>query len=323
MLIKTISQEKIDKFKELIDNSQKIAISAHIDPDGDALGSSLSLRRSLEKYGKIAEVIKLSEIDDYLKFLPEIENYKDLSYDKYDLFIILDCSEFDRIDKAYKYVEKSKNTIVIDHHTGGKISADLNIINSKSPATCELLFEIMERLNLPMDEIIASLIYTGLVTDTGRFLYSNISENTFKIAGKLFSYGARTQEIYKNLYQNKPIKKMKFETEVLSQAKIFKNIAFASISADLCKKFDVQIGDSESIVNMLRDLETIELACILKEYGPKEFKISLRSKEYIDVSEIARNNGGGGHVRAAGFTINADNIEDANAKIEEILKSVK
>ncbi|MDU5914146.1 MAG: bifunctional oligoribonuclease/PAP phosphatase NrnA [Anaerococcus vaginalis] len=318
--IEKISQKELEKFKNFIDKANSIAISAHINPDGDALGSALGLRKSLELYGKKADVIKISQVDDYLKFLPQIENYKEPSQKEYDLFIIVDCSEFDRIDKAIEICKNSKNVLVIDHHKGGSIKTDLNIIHSDSPASCELVYEIIKRLNLPMDKEIATLLYAGLVTDTNRFLYSNISELTFYTAADLYKIGADFEMIYKNLYQNKEISKLQFENHLLNKVEFKKPYALVGVNQKTCKDFGVQMGDSESVVNMLRDLKGIEVACLVKEYGENEYKISLRSKDYLDVSEIARNNGGGGHIRASGFTLNADSMDEALNKMRKILE---
>ena len=318
--IEKISQKELEKFKNFIDKANSIAISAHINPDGDALGSALGLRKSLELYGKKADVIKISQVDDYLKFLPQIENYKDPSQKEYDLFIIVDCSEFDRIDKAIEICKKSKKVLVIDHHEGGSIKTDLNIIHSDSPASCELVYEIIKRLKLPIDKEIATLLYSGLVTDTGRFLYSNISELTFYTAADLYKIGADFEMIYKNLYQNKEISKLQFENHILNKVEFKKPYALVGVSQKTCKDFGVQMGDSESIVNMLRDLKGIEVACLVKEYGENEFKISLRSKDYLDVSKIARDNGGGGHIRASGFTINTDSMDKAINIMRKILE---
>lgn len=318
--IEKISQKELEKFKNFIDEANAIAISAHINPDGDALGSALGLRKSLELYGKKSEVIKISEVDDYLKFLPQLENYKEPSQKEYDLFIIVDCSEFDRIDKAIEICKKSKKVLVIDHHEGGSIKTDLNIIHSDSPASCELVYEIIKRLNLPMDKEIATLLYAGLVTDTNRFLYSNISELTFYTAADLYKIGADFEMIYKNLYQNKEISKLQFENHLLNKVEFKKPYALVGVSQKTCHDFGVQIGDSESVVNMLRDLNGIEVACLVKEYGENEYKISLRSKDYLDVSEIARNNGGGGHIRASGFTINTDSMDKALNIMRKILE---
>lgn len=318
--IEKISQKELENLKKFIDEADTIAISAHINPDGDALGSALGLRKSLELFGKKSDVIKISEVDDYLKFLPQIDFYKNPSKKEYDLFIIVDCSEFDRIDKAIEICKKSKKVLVIDHHEGGSIKTDLNIIHSDSPASCELVYEIIKRLNLPIDKEIATLLYAGLVTDTGRFLYSNISELTFYTAADLYKIGADFEMIYKNLYQNKEISKLQFENHLLNKVEFKKPYALVGVSQKTCKDFGVQMGDSESVVNMLRDLKGIEVACLVKEYGENEFKISLRSKDYLDVSKIARDNGGGGHIRASGFTINTDSMDKAINIMRKILE---
>lgn len=318
--IEKISQKELENFKKIIDEADTIAISAHINPDGDALGSALGLRKSLELFGKKSDVIKISEVDDYLKFLPQIDFYKNPSKKEYDLFIIVDCLEFDRIDKAIEICKKSKKVLVIDHHEGGSIKTDLNIIHSDSPASCELVYEIIKRLNLPIDKEIATLLYAGLVTDTGRFLYSNISELTFYTAADLYKIGADFEMIYKNLYQNKEISKLQFENHLLNKVEFKKPYALVGVSQKTCKDFGVQMGDSESVVNMLRDLKGIEVACLVKEYGENEFKISLRSKDYLDVSKIARDNGGGGHIRASGFTINTDSMDKALNIMKKILE---
>ncbi len=317
-----ISKEKLDKFKELVDNAETIAIASHINPDGDNLGSTLALRKSLELYGKDVELLANDTIDDYLHFLPEKENYKEASRDSYDLFMILDCSEFDRIGASLTPIAKaSKNTLVIDHHVGGGIDTDLNLIYDTAPATCELVFEIIERLDLPIDKDIASLIYTGLCTDTNRFLYSNVTEYTFYVAGKLLSLGADSEYIYRELYQSKPMKVMKFQTEVISNAEFMDKKAYSIISKDLVKKHGVQMGDAETIVGMLRDIDEVGVSMILKEYDNGEYKVSLRSKD-VDVAKVARENGGGGHIKASGFSIFDDSLEAASKKAVAILKEI-
>lgn len=317
-----ISKEKLDKFKELVDNAETIAIASHINPDGDNLGSTLALRKSLELYGKDVELLANDTIDDYLHFVPEKENYKEASRDSYDLFMILDCSEFDRIGTSLTPIAKaSKNTLVIDHHVGGGIDTDLNLIYDTAPATCELVFEIIERLDLPIDKDIASLIYTGLCTDTNRFLYSNVSEYTFYAAGRLLSLGADSEYIYRELYQSKPMKVMKFQTEVISNAEFMDKKAYSIISKDLVKKHGVQMGDAETIVGMLRDIDEVGVSMILKEYDNGEYKVSLRSKD-VDVAKVARENGGGGHIKASGFSIFDDSLEAASKKAVAILKEI-
>lgn len=316
-----IDKEKLDQFKKMIDESQTIAIGSHINPDGDNLGSTLALRRSLELYGKEVEVLANDTVDDYLQFLPDIDYYAEAKRDSYDLFIILDCSEFDRIGELTSIARNSKKTVVVDHHVKGKIDTDLNMIYDTAPATCELIYEIIDRLDLPMVETIASLLFAGICTDTGRFLYSNVSEYTHLVAGKLITVGADVEYIFRNLYQSKPIKVMKFETDVISKAEFTNNKAYVVISKEEVDKFGVQMGDAEVIVNMLRDLDEVEVSMILKEYDDNEYKVSLRSKG-VDVSAVARANGGGGHIQASGFSIFEESLEKADQVAREVLKGI-
>lgn len=316
-----ISKEHLDEFIKMVDEAKTIAIASHVNPDGDNLGSTLALRRSLEKYGKDIEVIAIDPIDDYLKFLPEIDQYKEASRDKYDLFMILDCSEFDRIGHATEIARNSDKTLVIDHHVGGKINCDLNMIYDTAPATCEIVYELINRLNLPMDETIGTLLFTGLCTDTGRFMYSNVSEYTFNAAGKLITNGVDYEYVYRNLYQSQPVSVMQFHNEIIANAKFFDQKAFAIASKDLVEKHGVQMGDAESIVNKLRDLKEVNVSMIVKEYDDGEYKVSMRSKT-ADVAAVARANGGGGHIKASGFSIFDESLEAACEKALEVLKEI-
>lgn len=316
-----ISSENLEQLKNLIDEADEIGVVSHVNPDGDNLGSSLGLARALRNYGKSVDVLGHDSVDDYLKLLPDLEYYKNDYKDSYDLLLILDASEFDRIGDAQPVARNSKKTAVIDHHLGGKITSDLNIIHPDAPATCQLIYEIVDRLDLPLDEKTASLLFTGIVTDTGRFMYYGTNRETFDIAGKLIDAGADKDFIYQALYQNKPIKTLKFETDLIANAEFIDNKVFAIASKEKVDEFGVQMGDSEHVVNILRDLEGIEVSMLLKEYGNGEYKVSMRSKG-IDIAKVARENGGGGHVNASGFTIFDDSLESAANKALEILKNI-
>ena len=321
MKLEKISKEHLDKFIKMVDEADTIAIASHVNPDGHNLGSSLALRRSLEIYGKDVEVIAIDQIDDYLKFLPELDQYKEATRDKYDLFIIVDCSEFDRIGHATEIARRSDKTIVMDHHVGGKINCDLNMIYDTSPATCEIVYEVIDRLNLPMDETIGTLLFTGLCTDTGRFMYSNVSEYTFRAAGSLITSGVDYEYIYRNLYQSQPVSVMQFHNEIISKAEFFDKKAFGIASKAQVEKYGVQMGDAESIVNKLRDLKEVNVSMIVKEYDDGEYKVSMRSKT-ADVAAVARANGGGGHIKASGFSIFDESLEAACKKALAILKEI-
>ena len=316
-----ISNENIEKLKNLIDEANTIGVVSHVNPDGDNLGSSLGFARALRNYGKDTEVVGHDTIDNYLKFLPDLEFYENNYKDSYDLLLILDASEIDRIGDAQPLASNSKKTAVIDHHLGGKITSDLNIIHPEAPATCQLIYEIIQRIGMPLDEKTANLLFTGIVTDTGRFMYYDTNRETFEIAGKLLDAGADKENIYSALYQNKPIDVLKFETDLIANAEFMGDRVFAIASIDKVDQYGVQMGDSEHIVNILRDLEGISISMLVKEYGNGEYKVSMRSKG-IDISKTARENGGGGHANASGFSIFDDSLESAAAKARVILQNI-
>lgn len=316
-----ISNENIEKLKILIDDADTIGVVSHVNPDGDNLGSSLGFARALRNYGKDTEVVGHDTIDNYLKFLPDLEFYENNYKDSYDLLLILDASEIDRIGDAQSVAVNSKKTAVIDHHLGGKITSDLNIIHPEAPATCQLIYEIIQRIGMPLDEKTANLLFTGIVTDTGRFMYYDTNRETFEVAGKLLDAGADKENIYSALYQNKPIDVLKFETDLIANAEFMGDRVFAIASIDKVDQYGVQMGDSEHIVNILRDLEGISISMLVKEYGNGEYKVSMRSKG-IDISKTARENGGGGHANASGFSIFDDSIESAAAKARIILQNI-
>lgn len=316
-----ISNENIEKLKNLIDDADTIGVVSHVNPDGDNLGSSLGFARALRNYGKDTEVVGHDTIDNYLKFLPDLEFYENNYKDSYDLLLILDASEIDRIGDAQSVAVNSKKTAVIDHHLGGKITSDLNIIHPEAPATCQLIYEIIQRIGMPLDEKTANLLFTGIVTDTGRFMYYDTNRETFEIAGKLLDAGADKENIYSALYQNKPIDVLKFETDLIANAEFMGDRVFAIASIEKVDQYGVQMGDSEHIVNILRDLEGISISMLVKEYGNGEYKVSMRSKG-IDISKTARENGGGGHANASGFSIFDDSLESAAAKARVILQNI-
>lgn len=316
-----ISNENIEKLKNLIDEANTIGVVSHVNPDGDNLGSSLGFARALRNYGKDTEVVGHDTIDNYLKFLPDLEFYENNYKDSYDLLLILDASEIDRIGDAQSVAVNSKKTAVIDHHLGGKITSDLNIIHPEAPATCQLIYEIIQRIGMPLDEKTANLLFTGIVTDTGRFMYYDTNRETFEVAGKLLDAGADKENIYSALYQNKPIDVLKFETDLIANAEFMGDRVFALASIDKVDEYGVQMGDSEHIVNILRDLEGISISMLVKEYGNGEYKVSMRSKG-IDISKTARENGGGGHANASGFSIFDDSLESAAAKARVILQNI-
>ena len=267
---------------------------------------------------KNVHMIKTDDIPvDYL-FLPSVNSISEYDDKSIELLIVLDCSDIDRLGKNKFLIEKSTNVINIDHHVSNTNFGDYNVVDNKAAATGELVYELLYSLGIDIDMDIATCLYTAISTDTGSFMYSNVSMRTHEIAADLLRSGINIGKINVNLYQSRSIERTNLFINSLNTINYYNKNKVASIKVtqDMLKKYNAKMEDTEGIISFLRDIKGIEVACLLKEYKENEIKVSLRSKEYVNVSEICAAFSGGGHIRAAGCTIHED-IEEAEKIIVE------
>lgn len=313
------------EFKKLIEESNTIAIASHLNPDGDNLGSVTAMKNLLKKLDKSPIFVLDDLIPSSFKFLPNISDNKspdEVKSVNFDLFITLDCSDTDRMgDNLKEIFNKSKKTINIDHHKTNENFADLNIVDTNSPATCELLFRIIESAEFKIDKDIATSLYTGLSTDTGSFKYDSVNSETFRIASELVKYDISLNDIAVNVYQSRSIEKTNLLIRALNSIKYFcdNKIAIAIVTNKDMEETKAEKGDADGIVEFVRDTDGVELAVLLKE---KEgcIRLSLRSKSKINCTKVASQFNGGGHVRASGGTIHHLDFEKA---IEDVVNAAK
>lgn len=286
--------------------AKKIAIAGHIRPDGDCVGSCMALYNYLKDNfkDKIIDVY-LEDIPQVFSFIKNIDHIKN-TYDKnitYDIFFALDCGDKERLGYAVKYFDTANKTICIDHHISNQSFAGINVINPNASSASELIYELIEEEKI--DKHIAEAIYTGIIHDTGVFQYSNTSEKTMNIAGKLMSKGIDFSGIidntfYKKTYvQNQILGRTLLESILLLDGKCI----VAGIRKKDMEFYGVTHKDLDGIVSQLRVTEGVECAVFLYESGTHEYKVSMRSNDKVDVSKIALYFGGGGHVKAAGCTM--------------------
>lgn len=296
-------------FKLAISESENILILSHVNPDGDTISSSLALTLIIEKYfNKNVKLAYFGKIPDTYSFLPCVDKFININdIDKkevYDLAIAVDVASKDRLNSAISLFDKAKNNINIDHHRTNNNYGKLNIVDSKACSAGQVVFDIMEELELPITEDIATCLYISILTDTGGFKYENTSVKTLETAAKLVSLGINPCNLYRACYESKPQKMVQFHAFALSNA-VFLNegkIAYSIITKETMKQFDALDEYTEGISEALRQIKTVEVSMVLKETDSNYTKVSLRSKN-IDVSKVATNFNGGGHRFAAGCTI--------------------
>jgi phosphoesterase RecJ-like protein len=316
----------MDEAIEIIKNSNNIYMASHVDPDGDNIGSLLSMKLSLKKIGKNVNIIKVDNIPGDFKFLPSVDSITDQPFDKnVDLFIALDSGDMERLGVAKDFALCANNIINIDHHKTNTKFGNINIIDSKVSSTGELVYLLLKRMKIDIDEDIATCIYTAISSDTGSFMYDSTSSKTHLIAAELLNTGMNMNKVVVNLYQSRSLEKTKLFISALNKLEFFQEgkIGIVSITQEMLKKSNAKMEDSEGIVSFLRDTEGVEVAVIMKEIKEDEIKVSMRSKEYVDVSKICLLFSGGGHKRAAGCTI-YDSLERSKSMIlNEIYKSIE
>lgn len=301
--------EKINNLKKKIVEATSIGVASHIDPDGDNLGSICALKKSLEIFGKEVFLYIDDQIPRSYQFLPGVDESSEIETNRHhDLFFALDCADQERLGKRVgDLFDRAKTKVVIDHHLTNQGYGDLNFIEIVS-STGELLYEILKQANLPIDEKVATCLYTAISSDTGSFKYDSTSSRTHEIAADLLSHQIDLNEITINLYQRRSLAKTNLLMRAMQNLKILEDgkIALTRISLDDLDKVQAEHSDTDGIVEFIRDIDGVELAIFLKDSKRSGSKISMRSKGDIDASKIAVKFGGGGHKRAAGASFNGD-----------------
>ncbi len=277
---------------------QRFLITAHVNPDGDALGSALGLRAYLRHQGKAAEVLIDDDLPRYLSFMPGFSDIHRPDGDdrKPDFLVVLD-TDTSRIGDVTKCAPGAK-ILNIDHHISNDEKADYLYLAKRS-ATAEMIFEILEFLGADFPLDVAIPLYVGVATDTGFFRYSNTTPLTMRVGGRLLEAGIRPSDISETL-ELRPLAVVKGQATALDTLEIFADGRVAGIFLE--KAFADQMESTDSFIDLIRVIEGVEIAVFIKEVEERRCRVSIRSKG-INVSEIAVRFGGGGHIRAAGCTL--------------------
>ena len=310
----------VDIFEE-IGHAKVIGITGHIRPDGDCVGSTLGLYNYIRKNLPECEVtVYLEKPSDEFNYLSGINDIKHEAEDKhFDLFVVLDCSSMDRIEPFMSCFENADKTICIDHHISNNSFADVNYVEPQSSSACEVLYTTFDEDKV--DKNVAECIYTGIIHDTGVFKYSCTSRRTMDIAGKMMEMGIDYSDIIDNSFYKKSYIQNQILGRALLESVLFYDgrCIFSSVSIEEMNFYGVTGKELGGIIEQLRLTDGVEVAIFLYETDKDEYKVSLRSKKMIDVARIATAFGGGGHVRAAGFSAKG-NVHSIVNKIGEMIE---
>lgn len=314
----------LDEILMEIKDAEKIVILTHESPDGDAIGSSLAFKLMLEEIGKNADVI-IPEYSRLFNFLPAIKEVKKESdIKKYDLAISVDCATLKRLARK-EYFENADRTIVIDHHGSNNMYGDINYVNPVSPACCEILAGMFEYFQIDITKEIGTCIMTGIITDTGGFRHIGMNPETFEFTAELIRRGVNIPDIYKRTLRTKTRANFLLTQRVIDRMEILEDgkVTFTYITLQDEEEVEAEPGDHEGLVEIGRDIEGVEVSIFIRQKEENAYKISLRSGNIVNVSDVCLMFGGGGHPRAAGALVQG-NVEQVKEKIlKEVKKALK
>lgn len=312
-------KNNIALLKDAILNSNRILILTHSSPDGDALGSVAALKQIIKKMGKEADCFLEESFPTRFPHLKEYFEIKESTDELYNLVILVDCADKSRTGVLYP---APKQLCYVDHHISNPKDADINIVNADAAATCEMMYDLMKEWEIPCDGNLASAIYTGVLTDTGGFLFQNTTKKTHEIAADLLSYDFDKNSIVRISFQEKSLTYSKLYANLFET--LYHNKEYCAVIGytdfETYSSLGATVEDTEGLSAALRNISGVECAVLLTEREKGIIKGSIRSNDRYNANELANIFGGGGHTRAAGFKTNLT-YQEIKEKIHEWLSA--
>ena len=306
--------------REAVETARHITVVGHVNPDADALGTGLGLWWIFKALGKRVDAVYVSRpLPQTLTFLPGFGKIKGAVHPRSDLIVAVDCGSFDRLGIGRPEGAKLIN---LDHHRSNEGYGDIDLIEPDFSCAAEVAFALATRAGWEVPRAAAENFYTALVSDTGFFGYEGVGERVFDFAKALTMLGARPEWTARMLRENQPLCKMRLLPMVLETLTLYLQgrAAGLEVTEEMFRRSGATVNEAEDFVNYARSLATVEVGFLVRDEPDGSLKVSLRSKERADVSRIAVAFGGGGHRRAAGFSVRG---MDRAALLEQLLPKIE
>jgi len=310
--------------------SNHLFLATHANPDGDAIGSLIAMGLCLEALNKRITLYNESSIPAVYRFLPFSDRIvQDFDQtNSYDTAVILDCSDLERIGKAVSFVNQIHAIINIDHHITNTNFGDFQIIETSACATTEIIHNLLKDMDVSINKDIATAIYTGILTDTGSFRFSNTNKASFEICEEMVGLGVNPYNIAQHVYGTYSFGRIKLLNMALDSLEISLNglLSIMTLTRDMFYETGARPEDADGLINYAKSIEGVKVAVLIHELqknykglkGNKQFHVSLRSNGTVNVAEIASSFDGGGHFNAAGFSIEST-LSDLKSQIVKLV----
>ena len=289
------------EIEQFFSDKEPTLVTTHIHPDGDALGSLLAVTEFLEQRGIPAFPVLDSEVPPRFSFLPGCHRITTpitrRSQKQYHRVFVLDVGNWERIGNVQSYIAPGARIANIDHHLSNPGFGAVNILKPECCATTEILWDIAQQLGFTITESIATDLYTGIFTDTGRFQFSNTTSRAFTICARLVEFGATPELIAQKIYFDTSFDDLKRVGMLLGKMELFDHGRICSLRLNRIN----EVEDTDAVLDLALSVQGVEVAVLIAPIRGGKSKVSLRSKHFFDVRKIAESFGGGGHSKAAGF----------------------
>lgn len=319
--------QQLDAACGFIREKDDFLVVSHVNPDGDAISSTLAVGWMLQQLNKRFVLINEGSIPQKFDYLWGYERITDFSTTQDVLFrnvISVDCADFSRMGEVTSLFGDSVELLNIDHHPTNDGFGTVQLIQPDAAATAEILYDLSVRLDIPWTKELAECVYTGLLADTGGFRYSNTSPKVMNIASEMLKYGVIGSVIAEVLLERTTMSQIRVLKKALDRLEFSPDgrIAWMTVTLTDLAETGASSEDLEGLVNYPRNIEGVEVGILFKESNPSVYKASLRSAGKVDVSRIAEGFGGGGHVRASGCTLSGTNEEAVERIVKEVGKEL-
>lgn len=316
---------QLNKIAGILRDNDRFAVLSHINPDGDAVGSVLGMYVALKEMGKQAWPLTDEPLPDMYDFLPGCQDVlTNPSYQEIapEWIICLDVASEKRTSVNIEKMPIKAGLINIDHHITNSCYGDVSLVDPQATSTAELVYRVLKHIRHPLSIDVAKCLYTGLVTDTGCFRFSGVSQHTMRIAAELLSPGLDSYQITRHLYEEYPLHRMELERLLLSRVELKLDgiLAMSYLHYKEFQALGAAMSDGENLVDRLRENRGVECGVLLTQVSDDTVRASFRSKDLLDVSAVAAVFGGGGHRRAAGLRSKLPMEELKNKIILEVQK---
>ncbi len=307
---------------EFLRNCDNIYILIHQSPDGDCIGTGFALHDFFRSTGRRSAVLCSDEFPDKFKFITDTENNADFTP---ETFITVDVADRKLLGK-YEELYGDKINLCIDHHVSNKDYAERTFLKADDAAACQVLYRLFRAMNFEFSDYSAACLYTGIATDTGCFKYENTGAETHGIIAEIMhNHNLKYAEINRNMFDIKSKARMMLESRFIGfmEEYLDNKLIIAAVTLDMMKEIGIDYDDFEGLAPMTIQLEGTEVGVLMKEREPDMFRCSFRSADSVNVSEICKTLGGGGHAKAAGCTIEGCTLDEAkNMIIEAVRKAM-